>query len=263
MQPSADEVRSFYDKFLQQRMLNYRVEGNIRIELATKFFCSNLRYDDVVVDVGCGIGIATEAMAKAAPCRLVIGLDISKENIWYAKKTITLANVSFHCVDVTENPGAVLALLPRKPTVITMCDVIEHIPEDARVAMLRGFVNMCSNDLKVLLTFPSVYYQEFLRRESPEELQIIDNSIGPEVLSREAHAAGLSITSFALVNVWRKAQYVHSVLEREDTLRQMADIPRATTPSTISVPFFRRLRLRYLRAKYIDHIFGSRQTPDE
>jgi trans-aconitate 2-methyltransferase len=203
MQPSTHQVRAYYDDFLRKRMLTYRVDGNRRIELAVDFFIAQLREDDVIIDVGCGIGIATEAMARRAKKGFVVGLDLSEQNIWYANKTIALRNLSFHSLDVVNNANQIMDLLPKKPGVITLCDVIEHIPENSRVALLRQLANVGAEDLRILLTFPSKYYQDLLRQESSDELQIIDNSISSERLAQEAANAGLSMTFFKMIDVWR------------------------------------------------------------
>lgn len=254
MQPSTDQVRTYYDEFLHKRMLTYRVDGNRRIELAVDFFIAQLREDDVIIDVGCGIGITTEAMARRAKKGFVVGLDLSGQNIWYANKTISLPNVSFHSLDVVNNANQIMDLLPKKPDVVTLCDVIEHIPENSRVALLRQLANVGAQDLRILLTFPSKYYQDLLRQESSDELQIIDNSISSERLAQEAANAGLSMTFFKMIDVWRKVQYVHCVLERDAMIRMRASETAHGSTKT-AVPLWSRLVRRYRRNKYIDRVF--------
>src|SRR4051812_20663590 len=95
MSIAASDVEQFYDKFLIERMVGYRITGNRRIEEAARFVVRNVRPDDLIVDIGCGRGIATEAAAKHAQSGHVIGVDISKENIWYASKTSKLSNIEF------------------------------------------------------------------------------------------------------------------------------------------------------------------------
>jgi trans-aconitate 2-methyltransferase len=254
--PTPKEVQFYYDQFMRETMLEYRLDGNMRIEKATAFFLSHVRSNDVIIDVGCGIGIATEAMANAVPDGFVLGLDISEENIWYANKTVKRRNLLFRDLNVTKvKPEEILTLLPRRPTVITLCDVIEHIPEDSRIAVLRQFADLGSEDLRVLLTFPSEYYQALLRRDNAKELQIIDNAIGPAVLAHEARTAGLSMTCFHLIDVWRKAQYVHCVLRRDDTLAKAVS-QTVPEPTRTSLPIFGRLRRRYLRWRYVDRVFN-------
>lgn len=261
MSPSARDIRAYYDSFLQDRMLEYRIRPNRRIEKAIQFFCSSIRSDDVVLDIGCGIGIATEAMARQA--RHVVGVDISDQNIWYAKKTVDLPNVSFHSVDVTEEGSNWQALLPSPPTVVTLCDVIEHIPEDRRRDLFGAIAAGGTESLRILLTFPSEFYQRYLAEQEPGELQIIDHTITAQQLALEAGTAGLSISCFRLVDVWRLGQYAHCRLERDKSLA--ADVRRKPNiRSTIGKnvvrkagKFARKIVEQRRRKRYIDDVFRA------
>jgi trans-aconitate 2-methyltransferase len=92
MAATESDIRKYYNEFLKARMIKYRLDGNLRIEMATRFFLDNIEKEDTVIDVGCGIGIPTEAMAKKAYRGCVIGFDISDQNICYAEKTVRLPN---------------------------------------------------------------------------------------------------------------------------------------------------------------------------
>src|ERR1700730_15389139 len=100
MPPNEDAVREFYNEFLSKRMVSYRLNGNMRVESAANFFANHICEDSTVVDVGCGIGMASEVIAKKAKSGMVIGIDISDRNIWYAVKTVRLPNVKFHAMDI-------------------------------------------------------------------------------------------------------------------------------------------------------------------
>jgi 2-polyprenyl-3-methyl-5-hydroxy-6-metoxy-1,4-benzoquinol methylase len=199
-------------------MRGYRVRPNLRIERAIGFFCSFATAADVILDVGCGIGIATEAMAKRA--RNVVGVDISEQNVQYARETVRLPNVSFYPMDIVHDAERLKSVLPTAPTIVTLCDVIEHIPASDRRTLFKNVRAICSEDATLLLTFPSAFYQQFLAEEAPHELQIIDNIIGPDQLCTEAATAGFSMTYFALVDVWRRAQYAHCAFEGGAALRR-------------------------------------------
>jgi cyclopropane fatty-acyl-phospholipid synthase-like methyltransferase len=241
-------------------MLSYRVNGNPRIEKAIEFFTTHIRSDDVVIDVGCGIGIATEAIARKAKAGTVLGLDLSEQNIWYANKTISLPNLSFRCLDIVSDADAIIPLLPKQPSVITMCDVLEHIPQDAVADMFRLYARIGAPDLKVLLTFPSGHHLELLRRESPEKVQIIDNPIFPEFLAREAGHANLSISYFRVMDISRHGDYVHCVLERTDALqdasRRLVD-RRLNLRQRLYRKLVRPIVRRSRRRRYITNIFHS------
>lgn len=260
MSISPDDVKTYYDDFSRQRMLDYRIRRrNLRIEKAIRFFTSNIRADDTVLDIGCGIGVATEAVGKLA--RAVVGVDISEQNIWYAKQTVQRSNVNFHRFDVINEADGWNAILPRRPTVITLCDVIEHIPETDRPKLLKQLGQAASDDAKILLTFPSEFYQRYMAAESQRELQIIDNVITPAQIAAEASAAGFSITYFSLVDVWKHAQYVHCKLERTSGLALRVREKASAHPLRAKVQRLTDVADRILFAKarrrrYVDKVFA-------
>src|SRR5450432_1974724 len=127
MQSNKEDVREFYNEFMSKRMVNYRLNGNPRIESAANFFASHICEDNTVVDVGCGIGIASEVLAKKARSGTVIGIDISDKNIWYANKTVRLPNVEFHALDIIHHVDSLRELLRGKAVdAFTLGDVLEH-----------------------------------------------------------------------------------------------------------------------------------------
>lgn len=260
-QPSVDQVRHYYDQFLRDQMLSYRVNGNLRIEKAIEFFTAHISKDDVIVDVGCGIGIATEAVARKAKAGSVLGLDLSEQNIWYANQTISLPNLSFHCLDIVNDADAVISLLPAKPSVIIMCDVLEHIPQDAVADMFRLYARLGAPNVKVLLTFPSAHHLDLLRKESPDKLQIIDNSVTAEILTRAASSAMLSVSYFRVMDISRHGDYIHSMLERTETLqersRELVD-RKLNLPSRLHRKFIRPIVRRRRQQQYITNIFQRR-----
>jgi hypothetical protein len=144
--------------------------------------------------------------------------------------------------------------------VIALGDSMEHIPAAARGPMLRRLAEMASVDAKILITIPSEWYLEHLRVESPSELQPIDNSISAELRDREARDAGFALTYFRLTDIWRKAQYVHCILQRMDALCNAVRQDAARPSGLLNLS--RRLadKLYYRRKrqkKYEDEIFGK------
>ncbi len=255
---TPEQVKAYYDAFSRDRMLNYRIRPNPRIERAIQFFCASIRPDDVVLDVGCGIGIATEAMARRG--KSAIGIDISEQNIWYAERTIRLPNIKFRRMDIVHEADALQLVLPAAPTVVTMCDVIEHIPADARPALFQRIRQLSADRAKLLLTFPSEFYQHYMAAEARHELQIIDNVITPDVLVAEAGPAGFSMTYFQLVDIWKQVQYAHCRLDSSaDLSRRVRERPASSSRRTawrrLKDMVDRSLIERRRRKRYIDDVF--------
>ena len=262
MLPKTEEVSQFYDKFLSERMVNYRVYGNIRIESAAKFFADHVGADSTVVDIGCGIGIGTETMAKKARSGMVFGVDISDMNIWYAKQTVRLPNIQFHTLDVGQGISRLRELLHGKPVdVFTLGDVIEHLTEEARALLFRSMASLGSPRVKILITIPSEFYQRYLIAEHPEELQIIDNIITPTLLEQEGRREGFALTYFKVVAMWHRAQYAHCIFEREPEIMKEVGIPAPSEPLNVlkrgkrAMDKFFIHRLKY--KKYVTDVFAN------
>lgn len=262
MDAEAERVREYYNDFLLKRMIGYRLNGNMRIDAARKFFCNHANEDSTIVDVGCGIGIISEALGRVATRGQVLGVDISDQNVWYARKTVDLPNVDFRSVDVIREASTIPPLLNGKSVdLFTLADVVEHIPEQDRPRLFDILSSLSSPDAKVLITIPSEFYQRYLMQENPDELQIIDNIITPTILAEEGRAAGFSMSYFRLVDMWAGVQYAHCVLEKTAALQQRVR-ETVTQPSNAMLYFGRRLADKvYLRARrrrrYVTDVFPT------
>jgi len=104
----------------KHRLMNYH-----------KFFVDNISPDDMVLDVGCGNGALTYDLAKKA--KKVIGVDINKENIYFAKKKFSRDNIEYICADfrsLHSTPRGNSNITPEF-NVITLSNVLEHIKDRA------------------------------------------------------------------------------------------------------------------------------------
>jgi len=92
----------------KHRLMNYH-----------KFFADNVDKDDVVLDVGCGNGALSYDVAKKA--KKVVGIDLNKKNISFAKERYSEENIEYICGDALKD------LPDEKFDVIIMSNVLEHI----------------------------------------------------------------------------------------------------------------------------------------
>ena len=212
--PSSSVVKTYYDGFLESRMRNYRIHGNLRLDLAKELLLSVVRPTDAVADIGCGIGILAEAIAKANPRARVVGIDISPANIEYARKTVRRRNVQFYQADITEQFSRLHEFSPTGYDILALVDVIEHIPEAERPKLFSDLEGIAKPNALLAITYPSPEYQRHLMAEKPEELRIIDNVIEIESLCREAAQSGWTLRLFKTVDVWLRGQYVHCIFGR-------------------------------------------------
>jgi trans-aconitate 2-methyltransferase len=255
-----NRVREYYDGFLRSRMLNYRLYANARLDRAIERISPFVGTESNVLDIGCGIGIVTAKVAARASRGHVWGIDLGHENIWYAKQTIRKSNLTFLEADVVADFEVIRKKLSVKMDVVTMVDVIEHIPVEARPGLLTKIRALCSDDAVLVLTYPSPQYQEFLRVHNPNELQIIDNIVLLEELLNEARMAGFGLKHYSLETVWMRNQYVHCVFQ---TVASCASASPAGRSIRLISVLGRALENWVLvpcrRHKYITRVFASRK----
>lgn len=132
------KLSSFFPNKIEQglhpkhRLMNYH-----------KFFLNNINQGDMVLDIGCGNGFLTFDIAKKA--KEVVGIDIEKKNIKFAKQKFSAANIKYIAGDILKN------FPDKKFDVIILSNVLEHI--DNRT----GFLNKIkSHGSKILIRVPMI-----------------------------------------------------------------------------------------------------------
>jgi len=116
----------------KHRLMNYH-----------KFFVENVDSGNLVLDIGCGNGALTYDLAKKA--RKVIGIDLSPENIRFAKRRYSAPNIDYLVGD------AIGYKFEQKFNVIILSNVLEHIKN--RIEFLKSIRNMAP---KVLIRVPAI-----------------------------------------------------------------------------------------------------------
>ena len=252
---AAQTSREFYDAFLQSRMLGYRVGVNPRIRKAGQRVLQYVHPDSHVLELGCGIGIVTERVAKQAKRGRVLGCDLSEHNIWYARQTINQSNVDFLVCDVLTDFATIRSRIVKPVDVVVLVDVIEHLPESSHGELFQHIQSVAAPNAVAVLTYPSPFYQRFLRERRPAELQPIDEVIEPAGLVADAEAAGFFLCHYSLENVWLTRQYVHCVFGRDLDCGEIQE-PRPLRIAKRVSAFIDRRRQRFRRRRYVDAVFG-------
>lgn len=211
---SADEVRKFYESDLPRRV-RARLEGNRRIDKAVEFMSARIDEDAQVLDIGCGIGIATEQLAKKASAGHVLAVDISPAHIDYCRRTIERDNTTFETCDVIADFDGLQAHLDSGVDVITMVDVIEHLPRQEARSLFGKFSEILNENGRILMTYPSPVYQKHLYETPGSRIQAIDLIVEHDDILELAARAECQIRHFSHVDVWRRNQYIHCELARQ------------------------------------------------
>ena len=246
---SSTEVKQFYDNFTDTRMLKYKLYGNPRIDKAVELISNYLTPNSKIIDIGCGIGIVTEQVAKKLNTGKILACDLGENNINYARQTIKSNKIDFLNVDVVENFATIADKLS-EVDLVTMVDVIEHLPPNSYEQLFDNLSQVTNDAAKFILTYPSPEYQIYLQQNEPEELQIIDEVIELNRLLPLAIKYGFELEYFAYIDIWKTNQYIHCVFSKKRPCQPMPSKGIWGKVRQKLVGYKSRLMLPWLKAKY-------------
>lgn len=207
----GERVRRFYDQFTRSRMAPYRERGNLRIEKALHRILPYLTADSVVLEIGCGIGIVSEHVSQRV--KSLWACDISEEGVATAAQHVRTSNAHFRRIDVVREFEVLKEWIPSRVHLVLLVDVLEHIPKAEQSTLFQNLRSVLADQSTLVVTFPSPAYQDYLAKEKPEELQIVDEKIELPDLLELALSNGLAVKHYSLEDVWLNNQYVHCVLQ--------------------------------------------------
>jgi protein-L-isoaspartate O-methyltransferase len=217
---TRSDIAAFYDNALQHRLRDY-VYGNERIAAAIALARTALHPSTKrVLEVGCGVGISAAALADAQPGPIVHGVDLSPRCIDAASRLFARENLIFEVNDLR----AVPRLAPYD--VISILDVYEHIPRDAWPQFNAVIAAALGPEGRLVVTPPPPLYQDYLARNNPDGLQIVDESVQLEDLLALARDTGGVVTFHRLVSIWNDHDYAHTIIERNPTCLPRRVYPR-------------------------------------
>jgi glycosyltransferase involved in cell wall biosynthesis len=207
---NLDSVRAYYDDYERKLLADY-VFGNPRVEGAIKFALSWIS-DEArrVWDIGRGIGWSSWMIKQHRPKTTVLAVDLSPRLTEIAQSLFSVQGIDYLVGDVTEfdsvEPGTI--------DVAVLIDVYEHIPCDRRARLHSILDKALAPNGVVILTFPSLRHQAYLRKHKPSGLQPVDEDVtraNIELLAKEAHGY---VVHYEEVSVWTDGDYVHAVISR-------------------------------------------------
>ncbi|HIE27345.1 TPA: class I SAM-dependent methyltransferase [Candidatus Poribacteria bacterium] len=158
-----------------------------------------IKKDDVVLDVGCGIGRIEKFLAPL--CREIYAVDISSKMLKIARKRLKdYANIRF-----IKNDGRSLSFLPDESIDFAVSTLVfQHIEKEDTVCYLADIYRVLKNNGSVYLQFPNILHSEncffFLnyslenrtyspakmRFYTPDEVRCIMEGIGFQIVALDA-----------------------------------------------------------------------------
>jgi len=227
------EVSSYYDGF-QKRLINDFLNDNIRVRAALNFIIeSMIQKAEVaeykVLDIGCGIGWSSYELGKTFPNSKIFGIDISDNLISTAEKVFSKPNIKFTIQNLEEG----LPKFDEQFNVVTLIDVFEHIPKELREQFAGQLQQILESQFDIYLTCPTIYHQNHLRVNSPENLQPYDEDIDFSVIGDFAKMLNAEVTYFSYKSIWASNDYLHARITKGVTykdMKQLNSVGRTYTP---------------------------------
>lgn len=179
------------------------------------FFIKNLKPCERVLDIGCGNGFMSYDMATQVPGVNVVGIELNKENIKFAREHYQHPNLNFiH--------GDALQELPNETfDVVTLSNVLEHI--EYRIEFLKKIAQQIK-PRRLIIRVP-LFERDWrvpLKRELGMDYRLDSThciEYTQEEYLEELRQAGLKATHVELR--WGEIWSVVELLHREDTDRTM------------------------------------------
>ena len=205
--PTTEEVKSYYDGFVtylkkDRERLNPRHKAIFNIV----DLVGNIKQINSVLEIGCGIGIISEYMKQYVD--EVCAVDISETNIEYARQTVK--DVEFLCGDIFK-----VNLACKKFDLIALFDVLEHIPLSMHRKLFKQLLYWSHDDTIIAITIPDADYLDYVRKQWPEKLQIIDESIYFYPFLEMLRSFQLEVLMYQKYGIDCKNQYQVYLLEQK------------------------------------------------
>ncbi len=188
---SHDQAQAYYEDFSLAVGERDWIVPNLRhqqLKLVVKDVLDGRRHLRIA-DVGCGAGVMTDFLTRFGE---VVGVDFS---------TAAIAAARRYASGATFREGGVEALPAERYDLITLFDVLEHIPADKRPEFIGQLRERVADDGLILLStpFPSATRS---KRAAGTALQIIDEEVELPAIIAEAEATGLQLIRFEAYDVF-------------------------------------------------------------
>jgi ubiquinone/menaquinone biosynthesis C-methylase UbiE len=219
---SKKQVEAFYDTYTTKQK---KIGVNIRHRTILKNLKAlGLKSDSKVLEVGCGIGTVSGLIIKSIPNGSFTGVDISPESIEIAKKNNAgNKNVEFLVSDMSNFNHQT------KFDFVVFPDVLEHIPVEQHANIFKTIAGITNPDVKILINIPEPYTLDWSRRNTPESLQIIDQSLSMQDLCNNSYPYGFYLYSVSPYGLrFEHEEYLSIVLKKHFTREKVVPKQKMT-----------------------------------
>lgn len=213
-----EDISRWYDEFSSEQektsvnLRHYRIMGFL--------ISAGLKPGSRILEIGCGIGTLTGLLRKYNGKGEIVAVDISRTSVEIARKRLKNApDVTFMVSDMSDfsHPGSF--------DFIVLPDVLEHIPVEHHKSLFRTLANHMHDKSRILIHIPHPRAIDFIRKNSPGQLQIIDQAVEADTIVTDAYASGLELASYLSYPLFDR-QNDYAVI----TLRKKSDVVFSPLP---------------------------------
>lgn len=196
MSNNISQVAKFYDDYTKKKN---KVDKNLRhYIIINQLIKRGLKPNSNILEVGCSNGALSELICSKNSSGNFLGLDISPKSIEIAKNRLSkYKNAKFMVSDMSELKSDI------NFDIVVFPDVLEHIPQENHKSVFNNIVKVCKNDSEIFVNIPSPEFNNYLRREEPDKLQIIDQELNLGQLISTIESVGFIIDSFQRHSIFR------------------------------------------------------------
>jgi trans-aconitate 2-methyltransferase len=208
------KIIDFYDEYVDQQQ---DVGINERIyEMFRRMKEHGLNSNSKVLELGCGIGTLTYLISKVVKGGQIESVDISRGSVEFAKKRLMQKNLTLVAHDVVDYRPQM-----KQPDIITLFDVIEHIPMERHDELFRNLSSMVGENSVILINIPSPAAIQYDIENNPEALQVVDQPLPIDFIVNNIVKNNLNLVSFENHSIWSEHDYQFFVISKNKKWKQV------------------------------------------
>lgn len=215
------EVQNWYNSHSTKQV---KVGVNIRhFNIKSELIDSGLKKDHTVLEIGCGIGTLTGLINQYLTKGKLVATDISDKSIEIAKNIVDGAEkIDFIITDMIGFSSDL------KFDFIVLPDVMEHIPVEQHEELFKTMHHCMHEESIIFIHIPHPTALDYLRKETPEKLQIIDQSISAKEMILNAVSANLRLIEYRSYNLYTQETDYVIIKFKKDTPFKLNKLSKST-----------------------------------
>lgn len=178
--------------------LNNNIHPKHEIMKYYQYFLENIEQKSKILDIGCGNGFLTKKIAEKA--KYIVGIDIDKKNIDFAKRNHNKENIRYIYGDITKYN------FQENFDVIILSNVLEHIKDRKNLLdKVKGLGNIILIRVPLITrSWLSIYKKQLGLEYRLDDTHYIEYSI--DSFKREIKSVGLNLISIQINfgEIWAK-----------------------------------------------------------